>query len=229
MDLLSPAENEFIFLIKQTDWDKIYKKQMDIIRPFIQKNNEELLNSVNVRLRNDLWDKYCEGNISKWEMDSISCYIHEHELKKLKNGLYGLSDYSKLSEEPEISYEFRAKDTGKKIPLYKIHRIAGTVLDKDKAKKTVTLLTTSGVVTVKIFGDAFTHYDKQISEKRPDGTKKVVEKSWLSRGNKIIVTGIRREDNFIAKKYKNTPHHLVELITSINDGYIKTQTERVEE
>ena len=229
MDLLIPAENEFVFLIKQTDWDKIYKKQMDIIRPFIQKNNEELLNSVNIRLRNDLWDKYCEGNISKWEMDSISCYIHEHELKKLKNGLYGLSDYGKLPEEPEVSYEFRAKDTGKKIPLFKIHRIAGTVLDKDKAKKTVTLLTTSGVVTVKIFGDAFTHYDKQISEKRPDGTKKVVEKSWLSRGNKIIVTGIRREDNFIAKKYKNTPHHLVELITSINDGYIKTQTERVEE
>ena len=229
MDLLTPAEGGFIFEIKQTDWDKIYKKQMDIIRPFIQKNNEELLNSVNVRLRNDLWDKYCEGNISKWEMDSISCYIHEHELKNLKNGFYGLSDYARLPEEPEVSYEFRAKDTGKKIPLYKIHRIAGTVLDKDKAKKTVTLLTTSGVVTVKIFGDAFTHYDKQISEKQPDGTKKVVEKSWLSRGNKIIVTGIRRDNDFIAKKYKNTPHHLVELITSIDNGYIKTQIERVEE
>ena len=97
MDLLTPAEGEFIFEIKQTDWDKIYKKQMNIIRPFIQKNNEELLNSVNVRLRNDLWDKYCEGNISKWEMDSISCYIHEHELKNLKNGLYGLSDYAQES------------------------------------------------------------------------------------------------------------------------------------
>jgi len=227
MDLLIPVENEFIFLIKQTDWDKIYKKQMDIIRPFIQKNNEELLNSVNVRLRNDLWDKYCEGNISKWEMDSISCYIHEHELKKLKNGLYGLSDYSKLSEEPEVSYEFRAKDTGKKIPLYRIHRIAGTVLDKDKAKKTVTLLTTSGVVTVKIFGDAFTHYDKQISEKRPDGTKKVVEKSMLARGNKIIVTGIRKENNFICKKYRNTPHPLVEQIISIDEnGYIKTYSRK---
>ena len=229
MDLLTPTEGEFIFEIKQTDWDKIYKKQMDIIRPFIQKNNEELLNSVNVKLRNDLWDKYCEGNISKWEMDSISCYIHEHELKNLKNGLYGLSDYARLPEEPEVNYEFKAKDTGKKIPLYKIHRIAGTVLDKDKAKKTVTLLTTSGVVTVKIFGDAFTHYDKQISEKGADGVKHVKEKSWLSRGNKIIVTGIRRDNDFIAKKYKNTPHHLVELITSINNGYIKTQIERIEE
>ena len=228
MDLLSTS-SDYVFTIKQTDWDKIYKKQMDIIRPFIKEHNEELLEAVNNRLWQDMWNKYCLGNISQWEMDSISCYVHDHELKNLKTGLYGLSDYAKLPEEPEVNYEFKAKDTGKKIPLFKIHRIAGTVLDKDKAKKTVTLLTTTGVVNVKIFGDAFTHYDKQISEKRPDGTKKVIEKSWFSRGNKIIVTGIRREDNFIAKKYKNTPHHLVELITSIEDnGYIKTEMERVE-
>ena len=230
MDLLQPSsEQNYIFQIKQTDWDKIYKKQMDIIRPYIQKNNEELLNSVNTRLRNDLWDKYCLGNISQWEMDSISCYIHDHELKKLKNGFYGLVNYSDLPEDPVVNYEFKSKETGQKIPLFKINRIAGTVLDKDKNKKMITLLTNDSVVTVKIFGDAFTHYDRQISEKRLDGTKKVLEKSWLSRGNKIIVTGIRREDNFIAKKYKNTPHHLVELITAIDDnGYIKTQTERME-
>ena len=229
MDLLTPASDEYIFTIKQTDWDKIYKKQMDIIRPFIQKNNQELLDKVNNKLRQDLWDKYCLGNISKWEMDSISCYIHNHELKNIKNGFYGLVDYTDLPENPIVNYEFRSKETGQKIPLFKIVRIAGTVLDKDKNKKTVTLLTNDSVVTVKIFGDAFTHYDKQISEKRPDGTKKVIEKSWLSRGNKIIVTGIRREDNFIAKKYKNTPHHLVELITSIDDnGYIETQKERIE-
>ena len=228
MDLLSTS-TDYVFTIKQTDWDKIYKKQMDIIRPFIKEHNEELLESVNNRLWQDMWNKYCLGNLSQWEMDSISCYVHEHELKNLKNGLYGLSDYAKLPEQPEVNYEFKAKDTGKKIPLFKIHRIAGTVLDKDKAKKTVTLLTTTGVVDVKIFGDAFTHYDKQLSEKRPDGTKKVIEKSWFSRGNKIIVTGIRRENNFIAKKYKNTPHHLVELITSIEDnGYIKTELERAE-
>ena len=228
MDLLSTS-TDYVFTIKQTDWDKIYKKQMDIIRPFVKEHNEELLEAVNSRLWQEMWNKYCLGNISQWEMDSISCYVHEHELKKLKNGLYGLSDYGKLPEEPEVNYEFRAKDTGKKIPLFKIHRIAGTVLDKDKAKKTVTLLTTTGVVDVKIFGDAFTHYDKQLSEKRADGTKKVIEKSWFSRGNKIIVTGIRRENNFIAKKYKNTPHHLVELITSIDDnGYITTELERVE-
>ena len=228
MDLLIPSsEPHYIFQIKQTDWDKIYKKQMDIIRPFIQKNNQELLDKVNNKLRQDLWDKYCLGNISQWEMDSISCYIHDHELKKIKNGFYGLSNFNELSEDPIVNYEFKSKETGQKIPLFKICRIAGTVLDKDKNKKMVTLLTNDSVVTVKIFGDAFTHYDRQISEKRPDGTKKVLEKSMLARGNKIIVTGIRKDNDFICKKYKNTPHPLVEQITSIDEnGYIKTYSRK---
>ena len=145
----------------------------------------------------------------------------------LRNGFYGLSNFSQLPENPIVNYEFRSKETGQKIPLFKICRIAGTVLDKDKNKKMVTLLTNDSVVTVKIFGDAFTHYDRQISEKGADGVKHVKEKSWLSRGNKVIITGIRRDSDFIAKKYKNTPHHLVELITSIDDdGYIQTKQER---
>ena len=228
MDLLTPDSN-YVFKIKQTDWDKIYKKQMDKIRPFIKDNNELLLEKVNWKLRQDLWDKYCQGNISQWEMDSISCYIHDHELKNLRNGFYGLSNFSQLPENPVVNYEFRSKETGQKIPLFKICRIAGTVLDKDKNKKMVTLLTNDSVVTVKIFGDAFTHYDRQISEKGADGVKHVKEKSWLSRGNKVIITGIRRDSDFIAKKYKNTPHHLVELITSIDEnGYIQTKLEREE-
>ena len=228
IDYLTPySQDGILFLIKQTKWDNLYKKQMDIIRPFVQKNNVELLNKINDRLYKDTWDKYCLGTISKWEMDSISCYIHDHEMVQVRNSIYGFSDFSKLSDEPQVNYEFTSKQTGQRIPLYKIYRIAGTVLDKDKNKKTVTLLTTDSVVTVKIFGDAFTHYDKQLSERGTDGKKHVTEKSWLSRGNKIIVTGIKRDNDFICKKYKNTPYHLVELITSIDDhGIIKTQEER---
>ena len=111
-----------------------------------------------------------------------------------------------------------------------LSRIAGTVLSMNKTKKTVTLLTTTGVITVKIFGNVFSSYDKQISEKGADGKKHVIEKSWFSRGNKIIVTGIRRGDNFIAKKYKNTPYSLVELITQVNeDGTVRTRRERADE
>ena len=36
-----------------------------------------------------------------------------------------------------------------------------------------------------------------------DGSKKVIERSWFSRGNKLLLYGIRRGDNFIPKIYKN--------------------------
>ena len=164
-----------------------------------------------------MWNKYCSGNISKWEMDSISCYFHEHELEEVNEQDYGFIDFFDLPENPEIERVVPIK--GKQVPLFKIRRIMGTVLDKDKAKKTVTLLTKGGVVTVKIYGDVFTHYDKQISIKNEiTGKKKVVEKSIFSRGNKIIVTGIRRGEEFFAKKYSKTPYHLVELITKIHPG-----------
>jgi DNA polymerase-3 subunit alpha len=112
--------------------------------------------------------------------------------------------------------------------LFKIHRIAGTVLDKDKAKKSVTLLTTTGVVTVKIFGDAFTHYDKQLSERGADGHKHVIEKSWFSRGNKIIVTGIRQEESFVAKVYSRTPWHRVEQIVEVKGDQLVIKANRSE-
>ena len=226
LDLLEPKNSNW--LIKQTSWDKIYKKHMDIIRPYIKENNQYLLDSINNRLVNNLWDKYCGGSISSWEMDSLSCYIHDHELKDINYDRYGIVDYFKLPEEPIVDYEFTAKDTGKKVPMYKIMRIAGTVLDRNKNKKTITLLTRTGVVNVKIFGDAFTNYDKQISEKRLDGTKRVVEKSWFSRGNKIIVTGIKKDGVFLGKKYKSTKHHLVELITKVEKDSIFTKKEREE-
>ena len=228
VDNLYPTDKtESGLMIKQTVWDKIYQKHMDIIRPYVKSHNEELLQSVNNTLISQTWNKYCKGNISKWEMDAVSCYFHQHELEYVDKLSYECNNFYSLPEEPEIDTIITIK--GKQIPLFKIRRIMGTVLDKNKTKKTVTLLTTDGVVIVKIFGDVFTHYDRQISEKGADGKKHVIERSWFSRGNKIIVTGIRREDSFIAKKYSRTPYHLVELIENINsDGSIEVRGERAE-
>ena len=226
MDLLIPTEDGF--KIKQTSWDNIYQKYMDKVRPYVKSHHDELLNAINTRLMSDLWNKYCEGSLSKWEMDSVSFYSHEHELQNINEREYGFSDFYKLNENPDIDRIIDIK--GKKVPLFKIYRIIGTVLDKDKAKKTVTLLTKSGVVTVKIYGAVFNHYDKQLSERGADGKKHVIERSWFQRGNKIIVTGIRREDSFLAKKYSRTPYHLVELITEIHDdGTFETAGERAGE
>ena len=228
MDKLEPSEmSESGFIIKQTSWDAIYKKHMDKIRPWVKANAAELLEQVNNRLMSDTWNKYCTGSLSKWEMDAVSFYSHEHELANINKDRYEITDFSKIPENPVVERVLPIK--GRQIPIFKLYRIAGTILDKDKAKKTVTLLTTDGVVTVKIFGQVFTHYDKQISEKGADGKKHVIEKSWLSRGNKIIVTGIKQSDGFLAKKYNRTPYHLVELITDVNaDGSLRTREERME-
>ena len=221
--LLPCEESESGFKIRQVAWDNYYQKHMAIVRPFVQKHAADLLTEVNTRLMKDTWDKYCLGSLSKWEMDSVSFYSHEHELVDLDMERYELTDFFDLPEEPIVDRVIPIK--GKQVPILKLFRICGTVLDRDKAKKTVTLLTTSGVVTVKIFGGVFAQYDKQISERGADGKKHVIEKSMFSRGNKIVVIGVRDGDAFRAKKYSKTPFHLVEQIVEINnDGTMITRS-----
>lgn len=227
MDNLIPnEETESGFVIKQTTWDKIYQSHMDKIRPWVKENAATLLEQVNERLTRDTWNKYCQGNLSKWEMDAVSFYSHEHELANVNTKAYEITDFNDIPENPVVERIIPIK--GRQIPIFKLWRIAGTVIDRDKSKKTVTLLTTNGVVTVKIFGPIFAHYDKQISQRGVDGKKHVVEASWFKRGTKIIITGLRQSDGFLAKKYTKTPYSLVEKITSISeDGLLEIQKERI--
>lgn len=215
-------------LISQSTWDNTYKKAMDPVRDWMKKNQQEILDKLNAKLVELVAEKYTEGNISKWEMDSLGFYYHEHELKNLKNEIYGVVNFFDLPEEPEIERSFEKDD--KKINMYKISRIAGTVIDKDKNKSSVILLTPDGVVTVKVWKNQYAIWDRQIARKNPDGTKTVVEKSFFQKGNKLIITGIRRDDNFIPKKYKNTEWPLFEKIVEMSDdGFIiENQTERTE-
>ena len=215
-------------LISQSTWDNTYKKAMDPVRDWMKKNQQEILDKLNAKLVELVAEKYTEGNISKWEMDSLGFYYHEHELKNLKNEVYGIVNFFDLPEEPEIERSFEKDD--KKINMYKISRIAGTVIDKDKNKSSVILLTPDGVVTVKVWKNQYAIWDRQIARKNPDGTKTIVEKSFFQKGNKLIITGIRRDDNFIPKKYKNTKWPLFEKIVEMSDdGFIiENQIERTE-
>ena len=228
MDLISQNENND-FIIKQLDWDKIYKKQMNPIKEEI-KNNNSILENLNNKLFNNVWNKYAEGNISKWEMDSVCFYYHNHELKDINKEKYHIVNYFDLPEEPIVNNVLETKD-GKEIPIFQLQRICGTVIDKNKTKNIVTLLTDDGVVQLKIFRPQFSKYDKQISVKDEiTGKKTIIERSWFKRGNKIMVAGIRRGDNFIPKVYKKCEFEFpIELITSIDEqGNIEVAGERAE-
>ncbi len=220
-------DEEGFILVKRGSIDREYDKLMADFKSRVL-SNKEFLEVVNKNRFESTWTEKAEGTISKWEMDSLSFYYHEHELAHVNKQEYMISDFGLLPEVPKVSeyYVWR----GKERPRFKLTRICGTVLDKDKNKHSITLLTPNGVVTVKFYKGQFGFYDKQISEMDDESNKKtVLERSWFGRGNKLLVTGYRRNDQFVPKKYMDSAYrHTLQLITEIDEqGNLKLQSERI--
>ena len=213
--LLKSGNNGEIYL-DEVRWDKkVYQSQMDVFRVWINNNKDNILQTLNTAIFQEDWNKYAKGTVSSWEMEVLCFYYHDHELANVNTGLYGFVDFNTLSEDPVVDKTFVKND--KEIKIFKLYRICGTCIAKNKTKSTVTILTTSGVVNVKFRKEYFSLFDKQISEKGADGVKHVVEKSWFNRGNMIVVTGMRSGDDFIAKKYASTGGHQLYKIDRLND------------
>ena len=69
--------------INQKIWDGIYQKQMDGARDWLKKHQSEVLRELNQQLFMDMWNKYAQGSLSSWEMESLCFYYHEHELARI--------------------------------------------------------------------------------------------------------------------------------------------------
>jgi hypothetical protein len=198
---------------------------MDVFRSWLAENKNRVLDDLNRRIFKEEWDKYGKGTISAWEMEVLCYYYHEHELSHLDLNKYGIVEFSSLPEEPIV--ERAICRSGKVINLFRLDKIAGTCIAKDKAKGTVTLLTTSGVVNVKMRKEYFAIFDKQISDVGEDGKKSIKEKSWFNRGNMLIVHGVRSGDEFMCKKYASSASHQLYRITKLNeDGTVELTNER---
>lgn len=222
--LIKTANNSFLLGIKA--WDKVYQEWMNVFRKWITINKDKILDDLNTVIFKEDWDKYAyKNNLSAWEMEVLCFYYHEHELTHLNNARYGFVDFYKLPEEPIIDKTF--KKGGHEIKIYKLFKICGTCIAKNKAKGTFTLMTTSGPVEVRDSREHFALYDKRISEIQPDGTKKIMEKSWFDRGNMVAILGVRSGDNFIMKKYASSNAHTIYRIVSIDkDGLLELTNDR---
>ena len=210
--------------ILQTRWDKIYQDVMADARTWLQEHQEETLKRFNTLLFKECWDKYAQGNISAWEMESLCFYYHEHELAHVNTYKYGIVDFFELPVNPPIDSMF--KRNGKEIPIYQTFKIMGTVINKNDTRNSITILTTKGIVTVKFTKEYYAMYNRQLSEIQEDGTKKITEKGWFTRGTKVMITGFRRDDMFIAKTYTKTQTHQLYKITEIDGGNMKLEHER---
>lgn len=213
--------------LKVKAWDCIYQSYMNVFRDWMKEKQEEILNDLNIAIFKEEWDKYALGSISAWEMEVLCFYYHDHELKNVNAEKYGIVDFNSLTEEPLIERTF--EKNGKTINMFKLSKICGTCIAKNKTKSTVSLLTPSGVVEVKFRKEYFAMFDKRISKRQPDGTKKIIEKSWFDRGNMIMVQGIRSGDTFITKKYASSGGHQLYKISAISQkGDLTLRNTRVQ-
>ena len=220
------CQNGNIFCILKNDWDKVYQKHMDVFRSWMTDYQDNILQSLNEAIFLEDWKKYAQGNLSSWEMEVLCFYYHDHELINIDKQRYGFANFFELPEEPEVERSFWKGN--KQINMYKLSKICGTCIAKNKTKSTVTLLTTDGVVDVKFRKEYFALFDKRISARGDDGNKHIIEKSWFDRGSMIIVQGIRMDDMFMAKKYASSGGHQLYKIDKVIEDEIVIRSTRAQ-
>ena len=207
--------------IDQKVWQKLYTKGMDKARDYLREHQEEMLQQLNQTLFDEVWNKYAAGTLSTWEMDSLGFYYHDHPMKKLDKLAYNVKAYNSLPDNPPVEKTF--KRNGVDIPLFKTCRIVGAVVAKEDNKSCVSILTPeSGVVTVKMSRDYYARLNRQMSQVQPDGTKKVMEKGWFTRGTLLMFNGFKRSGMFFTKSYRHTKsHQCYRILTRVkNNGTI---------
>lgn len=226
MDFLDSIgyEHNGVSLNKQA-WKCTYDLYLLPVKNYLKAHQEEMLEKVNNKIVSDWKEKYFPSDETEsiWEINTMGLCFGEHPMAKVEN----ITDFFSLSQEPEIASFYHTKQ-GRNVPLYKLDMIAGYVIAKDKLHSSITLLTPTGPVEVKFRKEQFASYDAQIS-KMVNGKKTIVERSWLNRGVGLIIHGMRQDDTFIAKTYKNSPmkhtaYKIVKLIN--NDTMFEVQKER---
>lgn len=229
---ITPDDNPYVFQqfgdtwgIKKKSFKTIYDAYLQPMKQYLIDNQEKMVEIFNAKMVMEWREKYFPSTQTpaQWEIETLGLCFHEHPMTNVVN----LSDFDDLPREPQIATIFKTK-TGRNIPLYQLTMIAGIVIAKDKLHSSITLLTSTGPVEVKFRKQQFASYDAQISTKIGEKKKQIVERSWLNRGVGLIVHGMRQDDQFIAKTYKNSKmKHTAYKVTSIlPSGKLEVQKER---
>lgn len=215
--------------INKAVWTKMYEEGMAPLKEYLKDNQDKYITALQEAEINNIWEDSCQGSLSSWEMESVGFYYHEHELSNCSHPEFEFKDFFALPEIPvPVKY---LKYKGREIPVFELVSICGTVLDKNSYKHTVTLLTPTGVTTVKCVAEQYSHYDKQISKLNPETNRKeVIEKSWFKRGTKLIVNGWRSGDQFMARSRQSEEMYSFYKVLDIGElGELKITRFRSEE
>lgn len=197
-------------------FDKWYKKQILPITDWLK--TDEAIKEESSYRKKLFWKDNCLGNVSSWEMESLSFYanIHELQLTDISKSV-PVTNFNDIDKTPIIiDYsEYR----GKKYPIYEHSIIYGTVIDKETSKNMIYLLTPDGVANIRLGERRFVKYNKKISH-GSGKNRQLIEDSWLNRGSKLVCIGFRRGKDFILNKKRTGYDHTIMKVV----GYGKSAT-----
>lgn len=185
-------------VIDKKSFDKVFNKFSEDLKEWLK--TDDAINALAKVDMAETWNKEFEGNEAQWYFEELSYYPYQHQL--LYTDLTDTFDIVNFKELPENG----DKSTGRM--KYEKGIIAGTVIDKDKRGLVTVVTPDDEVVMVRIGKQRFGKYNKKIME----GTgknRKLVEDSWFVRGTRLMFSGYRREDTFMANNYGTGFNHCV--------------------
>lgn len=217
-------ENGYTLVVDKS-LDKLFKPTMDELKKYI--NTPQFIKKFYQCCCLDKYKSLVQvEDVNKWSFEALSYYSKDHELANVNFAQYNISHFSDLPEEPIFINKSWGNRTWKQ---YEISCICGTVIDKVDTKHYFTILTPDDeVVNVNMPQGQYANYKSQISVIDENGKNKIVEKSWLARGNLLMVVGYRKGNNFVCKRYsKSIYQHCLMKIEKVNDdGSIDIINER---
>lgn len=218
-------ENDMLIVVDKS-LDKVLKPELEALSK--EMNNENIIKEFNKKnWQNEYLNLVKTENQEMWYFDTVSYFPEKHVLWGIDKNFYNIQDYKDLPQEPQFIE--KSDKSGKRTwRIYDLSKIAGCVLSRQDDKHYLNVLTTDGkVVIVRFNAGQYAYYKRDIAET----DEYEADKSWLSRGSILIISGYRRgEDEFVAKKYRNSIYrHSVIKVTNINpDRSLDLQFDRID-
>lgn len=191
-------------MVDQKEFNKWFNKEIAPIKDWL-KTDEALELEVKVK-RNEFWAKNCVGTVEQWFFEALNFYPYNHFLSK--TNLDTMFDYQSFNEIPAAP-QVETYVGKNKFPVYKTFVMAGTVVDKNNVKKTVTLLTEDGTAICKLGDDLFSKINKVVK------TGDVKDAPWTTKGTNLVLLGVRDGNSFRIKRNKNS----TTVLKILNQGY----------
>ena len=212
-------DDKGVLQIDIKSFDKYFNKATKELKEWLK--TDEAIEIYTTYEKEQFWIESFSGSIESWEMETIMFYSDKHEIDYVPflKDMNVVNFYEMEQEKVKSTYKTRSGTTRN---VFETENIAGTVVDKNKQKSLIYLLTKYGVVTVRVPKYKFEIYNKKVIDIDKDGNKTILDSSWFDRGTSLLCTGYRRGEEFVLYKPNKNTKELFKIEKSKNNYYLQS-------